>query len=126
MAISNGVTNGAASSSVPDAVLSTAGLADLDASKLVVTLAKTLKPVPRPEELVFGQTKTDHMLTVEFDPAAGGWGAPHIRPYAPLELDPMSSCFHYCPNIFEGMKAYIGPDGEPRLFRPELNMTRSA
>ena len=30
----------------------------------------------------------------------------------------------YGAHCFEGMKAYAGPDGAPRLFRPELNMAR--
>ena len=83
---------------------------------------------------------TDHMLIMTFEPSSG-WSAPAIRPYGPLSLDPASSCFQYCPNLFEGMKvfpwpqykhnnlnkfsqAYLGPDGTPRLFRPDLNMAR--
>ncbi|KDR70050.1 hypothetical protein GALMADRAFT_230375 [Galerina marginata CBS 339.88] len=99
--------------------------AELDASKLVTTLANELKPVPTPESLVFGETKTDHMLVVNYDPV-NGWSAPEIKPYGPLSFDPMSSCFQYCTNIFEGMKAYVGPNGEARLFRPEKNMARLA
>ncbi|KAJ3476897.1 hypothetical protein NLI96_g10841 [Meripilus lineatus] len=100
-----------------------AKLAELDASKLTITLSETLKPVPPPETLVFGKTMTDHMLYVTYEPEVG-WSAPEIKPYGPLTLDPASSCFQYCPNVFEGMKAYTGPDGKPRLFRPELNMAR--
>ncbi|KAF8055623.1 aminotransferase [Lyophyllum atratum] len=98
-----------------------AHIAELDASKLVVNLAKTLKPVP--ENAHFGEVKTDHMLVVSYEPLTG-WSAPEIKPYGPLSLDPASSCFQYCPNVFEGMKAYIGPNGEPRLFRPQKNMER--
>jgi branched-subunit amino acid aminotransferase/4-amino-4-deoxychorismate lyase len=43
------------------------------------------------------------MLIVNYDPVKG-WGAPEIKPYGPLVLDPMASCFQYCPNVFEGMK----------------------
>jgi len=39
-------------------------------------------------------------------------------------LDPASSCFQYCPSVFEGLKAYRGQDGRPRLFRPQKNMER--
>ncbi|KAK7043098.1 branched-chain-amino-acid transaminase bat2 [Paramarasmius palmivorus] len=98
---------------------------DIDPSKLVINLSDELKPIPPPETLVFGQVKTDHMLTVTFDPVTG-WSAPEIKPYGPLSLDPSSSCFQYATNVFEGMKAYIGSDGEPRLFRPDLNMARMA
>ena len=66
---------------------------------------------------------SDHMLVTEFAPETG-WSAPVIQPYQNLSLDPASSCFQYATSLFEGMKAYLGPDGEPRLFRPELNMKR--
>ncbi|KAI0288885.1 branched-chain amino acid aminotransferase II [Russula brevipes] len=98
-------------------------LPDLDPSRLTITRAATLKTLPEPNTLVFGEVPTDHMLYVEFSPELG-WSAPQIKPYGPLNLDPASSCFHYCPNVFEGMKAYRGPDGTPRLFRPQLNMER--
>ncbi|TFK38803.1 aminotransferase [Crucibulum laeve] len=97
--------------------------AELNASKLVINLANELKPLPAPESLAFGETKTDHMLIVNYDPVTG-WSTPEIKPYGPLILDPASSCFQYCPNVFEGMKAYAGPDGKPRLFRPQKNMER--
>ncbi|KAF9070154.1 aminotransferase [Rhodocollybia butyracea] len=99
---------------------------DLDPSKLIITRSESLKPIPKPEDLlVFGTIKTDHMLIVSFDPATG-WSAPEIKPYGPLSLDPASSCFQYASNLFEGLKAYVGPDGVPRLFRPEKNMARMA
>lgn len=66
---------------------------------------------------------SDHMLIAHFSHDSG-WTKPEIVPYAPLSLDPASSCFQYCPSVFEGMKAYLGSDGKPRLFRPQLNMAR--
>lgn len=60
---------------------------------------------------------------MSFDPRSG-WSAPVLQPYQPLQIDPAASCFQYSTNLFEGMKAYLGPDGEPRLFRPSLNMER--
>ncbi|KAF8168556.1 aminotransferase [Crassisporium funariophilum] len=116
MAIQN--TNGTA-----DAVVAPQQPAELDPSRLVINLASTLKPIPDPESLVFGEKTTDHMLLVSYDPVTG-WSAPEIKPYGPLSLDPMSSCLQYCPNVFEGMKAYLGPNGEARLFRPQKNMER--
>jgi len=53
-----------------------------------------------------------------------GWKAPQIVPYGPLELEPSSTIFHYAPTCFEGMKAYIDPQGSIRLFRPDKNMER--
>ncbi|KAG6818934.1 hypothetical protein H0H93_016983 [Arthromyces matolae] len=95
--------------------------APLDASKLIVNLATELKELP--EDPHFGVFKSDHMLVASYDPV-NGWSAPEIKPYGPVSLDPAASCFHYCPNVFEGMKAYRGPNGEPRLFRPKKNMER--
>ena len=63
------------------------------------------------------------MLVMSFDPKSG-WSAPVLQPYQPLQIDPAASCFQYSTNLFEGMKAYLGPDGEVRLFRPNLNMER--
>ncbi|KAG9045410.1 hypothetical protein FS837_006343 [Tulasnella sp. UAMH 9824] len=68
---------------------------------------------------------TDHMLIIEHDPETG-WSAPVIKPYSPLTLDPASSVFHYATAVFEGMKAFRGPDDKPILFRPEMNMDRFA
>ncbi|RPD73786.1 branched-chain amino acid aminotransferase II [Lentinus tigrinus ALCF2SS1-7] len=102
--------------------------ADLDASKVIVTLATELKPVPSLADLASGgmsQAMTDHMVLASYD-SVNGWSAPEVKPYGPFTLMPASSCFQYATNAFEGMKAYVGPDGEPRLFRPEKNMARLA
>ncbi|KAG1849325.1 aminotransferase [Suillus tomentosus] len=97
--------------------------AALDASKLKITLAKTLKPLEPIETLCFGQTFSDHMVVATHDPEKG-WSAPEVKPYGPITLDPQCSCFQYGGNIFEGMKAYLGPDDKIRLFRPDMNMRR--
>ncbi|KZW03350.1 branched-chain amino acid aminotransferase II [Exidia glandulosa HHB12029] len=100
---------------------------DLDPSKVTITPATTLKPLPKPEDLdnAWGKVFTDHMLLCEHDPVAG-WGAPRIVPYGPLSLDPASACFQYAPTAFEGTKAFLSPSGTPRLFRPDMNMARLA
>lgn len=90
----------------------------LDATRLVVERTSSPKPVPDSSTLVFGQTFTDHMLTVRWN-ISTGWDAPVIKPYAPLQLDPASTVLHYAPTLFEGLKAYKGKDGVPRLFRPD-------
>ena len=38
-------------------------------------------------------TFTDHMLIVPWN-SGSGWGAPTIKPYGPLTLDPSSVVFH--------------------------------
>ncbi|KAJ7087967.1 aminotransferase [Mycena belliarum] len=97
--------------------------APLDASRLTIERATTLKPVPEQGTYAFGDIKTDHMLVMTCDPLTG-WSAPEIKPYGPLALDPASNCLQYATNVFEGMKAFMGPDGKPRLFRPDQNMAR--
>lgn len=98
-------------------------VAPLSAKIININLTKTLKPKPKLEDMIFGEVKTDHMLIVTYEPTTG-WSIPEIKPYGPLSIDPSSSCLQYCPNTFEGMKAYRGPDGKVRLFRPDLNMRR--
>jgi branched-chain amino acid aminotransferase len=82
------------------------------------------RPLPSFEGIKFGQVFSDHMLTVQHDAAAGGWGCPELRPLAPLPLHPAAQVLHYGTTCFEGLKAYAGPDGRPRLFRPALNAVR--
>ncbi|XP_039769207.1 branched-chain-amino-acid aminotransferase, mitochondrial isoform X1 [Ornithorhynchus anatinus] len=94
------------------------------AADLHVELSRTPRPKPPAgAQLTFGKTFTDHMLTVEWSEARG-WGRPHIRPFQNLSVHPACSALHYAIQLFEGMKAYRGPDRHVRLFRPMLNMDR--
>lgn len=96
---------------------------DIIPSKLVIEKSRTPGALRKSEELVFGATFTDHMLTVEWDKTTG-WGAPSIHPYQNLSLDPATCVFHYAFECFEGMKAYKDKQGQIRLFRPDKNMER--
>ncbi|CAI4539862.1 CDA_G0025260.mRNA.1.CDS.1 [Saccharomyces cerevisiae] len=97
--------------------------APLDASKLKITRnPNPSKPRPN-EELVFGQTFTDHMLTIPWS-AKEGWGTPHIKPYGNLSLDPSACVLHYAFELFEGLKAYRTPQNTITMFRPDKNMAR--
>ncbi|XP_004619788.2 branched-chain-amino-acid aminotransferase, mitochondrial isoform X2 [Sorex araneus] len=94
------------------------------AADLQLELTKTPQQKPTTSEgLVFGKTFTDHMLMVEWN-AEKGWTRPRIQPFQNLSLHPACSALHYSLQLFEGMKAYKGPDGKVRLFRPWLNMDR--
>ena len=42
-------------------------------------------------------------MVSEYHPVTG-WSDPEIKPYGPFMLDPVSSCFQYSTNLFEGMK----------------------
>jgi len=98
-------------------------LNDLQSNKLEIELAQKLKPKPPAEGLSFGHHFTDHMLTVSWS-SRHGWAKPKIRPFQNLTLHPASKVFHYAQELYEGMKAYRGVDGQVRLFRPSLNMDR--
>ncbi len=71
----------------------------------------------------FGRVFTDHMATIRWS-ASKGWHSARIEPRAPFQIDPACAVLHYAQEIFEGMKAYRGPDGEILLFRPEQNAQR--
>ncbi|MDA9918393.1 branched-chain amino acid aminotransferase [Erythrobacter sp.] len=72
----------------------------------------------------FGKVFTDHMVTIDYDEAKGGWQTPVIGPRQPIPLDPAASVLHYAQEIFEGMKAFPHADGGLALFRPEANAQR--
>lgn len=97
--------------------------AKLDSSKLQITrVAQKSQPKPN-DQLVFGKTFTDHMLTIEWT-LEKGWAAPVIKPYGPLSLDPSCCVLHYAFELFEGLKAYRTADGKITMFRADKNMER--
>ncbi|XP_054158754.1 branched-chain-amino-acid aminotransferase-like [Oppia nitens] len=53
-----------------------------------------------------------------------GWGRPLICPIHNLSLHPSAKVFHYAQELFEGLKAFRGVDGNIRIFRPDMNMKR--
>ena len=75
-------------------------------------------------EPVFGQDFTDHMVTMQF--ADGRWGPMELVPFGPLSLSPATLALHYGQSIFEALKAFSLPGGEPALFRPDRNAARMA
>ncbi|MFZ4057184.1 MAG: branched-chain amino acid aminotransferase [Ferruginibacter sp.] len=70
----------------------------------------------------FGRQFSDHMLEVDFE--NGKWGTPEIKPYQALQLEPSLAALHYGQAIFEGIKAYKDPAGNPRIFRAYDNFKR--
>ena len=82
---------------------------------------RKLKPTDE-AKLGFGKIFTDHFFTMPY--SGGAWHDPLIEPYRPLALDPTAMCLHYAQEIFEGMKAYRGPNGALNLFRPLENAKR--
>lgn len=88
-----------------------------------------LKPLfDDPAQLGFGSIFTDRMFTVKYSKEAG-WHDAKITKYQSFTFDPASCVLHYSQEIFEGLKAYAGENGQALLFRPEENarrMNRSA
>jgi len=83
-----------------------------------------MKAKPADEsQLGFGKLITDHMFTVKYQ-AGRGWYDAMIEPYGPLSLEPTAMCLHYGQEIFEGLKAYRGTNGNLFLFRPDANIKR--
>src|ERR1044072_8991195 len=75
-----------------------------------------------PANIQFGKHYSDHMLIAEFED--GEWKQPEILPFEPLSLSPATTFMHYGQAIFEGVKAYKDPQGDPVIFRPYDNLRR--
>ena len=92
-----------------------------------ITHPAPTSPAAREEAIAnpgFGTVFSDHMVTIDYDEAKGGWHSAQLGPRQPIPLDPAASVLHYAQEIFEGMKAYRHPDGSLALFRPEANARR--
>ena len=74
------------------------------------------------ENIPFGKYFTDHMLEVDYED--GEWKTIEIKPFQPLLLSPSLAAIHYGQAIFEGIKAYKNPQGDPYIFRPIDNFKR--
>ena len=98
-------------------------------SSIEFSITKTDNPVSDVERQAilenpaFGQTFTDHMVSIEWT-EEDGWHDAQVRPYGPISLDPATSVLHYGQAIFEGLKAYRHEDGSITTFRPEQNAAR--
>ena len=92
--------------------------------KKVLAKPENLKePFKDASQLDFGRNFTDHMFCMEYLPGKE-WTNAEIKPYQPLVLDPATMVLHYSQAVFEGQKAYLSPDGEILLFRPDENAKR--
>jgi branched-chain amino acid aminotransferase len=95
----------------------------------VSTLGINVRPVAKSRiseldvnNIQFGKTYSDHMLVAHYE--HGTWTKAEIVPYGPLSLSPATTFMHYGQAIFEGIKAYKNPQGEPIIFRPQDNWNR--
>ena len=74
------------------------------------------------DQVAFGKLFSDHMFVASYE--NGSWQEAKIVPYGRIEMAPSLSALHYGQAVFEGMKAYRSPTGEPLLFRPDANFER--
>jgi len=72
--------------------------------------------------LPFGKNFSDHMFIADY--SDGSWHDFRIVPYEHILLSPAVSGLHYGQSIFEGLKAHYGANGNPLIFRPEMNAKR--
>lgn len=72
--------------------------------------------------ITMGTRFTDHMFICDYE--HGEWQNPRIEPLALIPTHPAAMALHYGQAIFEGMKATLGKDGTPLLFRPDENAKR--
>lgn len=73
-------------------------------------------------DIQFGKIYSDHMLIACYED--GVWQQPAIMPFHDLSFSPATTFIHYGQAIFEGIKAYKNPAGEPLIFRPYDNWQR--
>ena len=91
-----------------------------------IPVTRTTTPKPRPADeskLGFAKYFTDHMFVMEYD-VGQGWHSYRVEPHKPFLIEPASAVLHYAQMMFEGMKAYLRPDGTIQLFRPDMNLAR--
>lgn len=85
---------------------------------LEVELSSDTSPVELDvSKLKFGALPSRHMFEVDY--VDGKWHTPKIRPFQSFSMHPFNMTLHYAITCFEGLKAYKGPKGELRMFRPE-------
>lgn len=75
-----------------------------------------------PSNIQFGKIYSDHMLVAMYE--NGQWQQAEIKPFDNLSLSPATTFMHYGQAIFEGVKAYKDPQGNPIIFRPHDNWKR--
>lgn len=96
-------------------------LADLELSPTPSPLSAEER-AKRLDGLGFGKLFSEHMIVIPY--GGGTWGRGSVKPYAPIQLEPAASVFHYGQAVFEGFKAYRQPDGGIKTFQPYKNAHR--
>ena len=72
--------------------------------------------------LGFGYMKTDYSYEAHWKD--GEWDEGGLTTDHTLHVSECGGIFHYCQEVFEGLKAYTTEDGDLVCFRPDLNAKR--
>ncbi|NHM05640.1 branched-chain amino acid aminotransferase [Flavobacterium sp. CYK-4] len=93
----------------------------------MMQIKETIKPSGREQNIdlntsVMGTVFTDHMFICDYE--NGQWNNPRIEPLELIATHPAAMALHYGQAIFEGLKATLGKDDTPLLFRPDQNAKR--
>lgn len=80
-------------------------------------------PLPEPEALGFGAWLAP-LAIVATHVEGQGWSPPQVLARANAALPVASAAVQYGLSVFEGLKAYRGPDGRPHLFRAREHIAR--
>jgi branched-chain amino acid aminotransferase len=73
-------------------------------------------------ELSFGYIPTDYNIRCYY--RDGKWGELEVSTSENVTMHMASTCLHYGQTVFEGLKAFRGPDGKIRVFRMDENAKR--
>lgn len=76
------------------------------------------------QNLGFGYKETPWRFQAEW--RDGAWSEGGLTSDSHLVLEEGSCGLHYAQQCFEGLKAFAGPEGQPLLFRPDMNAARMA
>ena len=72
--------------------------------------------------LSFSYRPTDYSYVSEWKD--GSWDEGRLTPDHTVTLSECAGIFHYCQEVFEGLKAYTTENGEIVCFRPDMNAKR--
>ena len=94
---------------------------------LDIKIERTTTPKAKPaagQKLGFGKIFTDHMFVMNYTEGQG-WHDARVVPFQNISLSPAAMVYHSGQEMFEGLKAYKGEDGNVYLFRPDMNAKRT-
>lgn len=93
-----------------------------DLIKIDPSVHSILSEYKLPEHYSFGSEAAPLMITGKFKDST--WSSFCLNAFQNISINPNSKVLHYGQAVFEGMKLYKSPTGQPQLFRPLENYKR--